>query len=110
MSGDRKPDGDQQTARLLTLTGPGGAGKTRLSLHLAAELGAEFTDGAAFVPLADVTNPVLFPSPLPPRSILVTRAANRLDLIFEHLRDRHLLLVLDNFEQVISAAPLVADS
>src|SRR5215212_5425558 len=57
-SGDLKPDRELQTARLLTLTGPGGAGKTRLSLHLPAELGAEFTDGAAFVPLADVTNPV----------------------------------------------------
>ena len=110
LSGDRKPDGDQQTARLLTLTGPGGAGKTRLSLHLAAELGAEFTDGAAFVSLADVTNPVLVPVAIASAlDIGDTSGESPRDLIFEHLRDRHLLLVLDNFEQVISAAPLVAD-
>jgi predicted ATPase/class 3 adenylate cyclase len=109
-SGDRIPGGDQQTARLLTLTGPGGAGKTRLSLHLAAELGAEFTDGAAFVPLADVTNPVLVPVAIASALDLGdTSGESPRDLVFEHLRDRHLLLVLDNFEQVMSAAPLVAD-
>src|ERR671913_801482 len=109
-SGDRKPDGDQQTARLLTLTGPGGAGKTRLSLHLAAELGAEFTDGAAFVSLADVTNLILVPAAIASALDLGdTSGESPRDLIFEHLRDRHLLLVLDNFEQVISAAALVAE-
>ncbi|MCD6034128.1 MAG: hypothetical protein K0S78_6314, partial [Thermomicrobiales bacterium] len=94
----------------LTLTGPGGAGKTRLSLHLAAELGAEFTDGAAFVPLADVTNPVLVPVAIASALDLGdTSGESPRDLVFAHLRDRHLLLVLDNFEQVTSAAPLVAD-
>ena len=101
---------DHQTARLLTLTGPGGAGKTRLSLHLAADLGAEFTDGAAFVPLADVTNPVLVPVAIASALDLGdTSGESPRDLVFEHLRDRHLLLVLDNFEQVMSAVPLVAD-
>ncbi len=109
-AGDGKPAGDLQTARLLTLTGPGGAGKTRLSLHLAAELGAELTDGAAFVPLADVTNPVLVPVAIASALDLGdTSGESPRDLVFEHLRDRHLLLVLDNFEQVMSAAPLVAD-
>jgi predicted ATPase/class 3 adenylate cyclase/Tfp pilus assembly protein PilF len=109
-SGDGKPGEDQQTARLLTLTGPGGAGKTRLSLHLAAELGAEFTDGAAFVPLADVTNPVLIPVAIASSLDLGdTSGESPRDLVFAHLRDRHLLLVLDNFEQVMGAAPLVAD-
>jgi predicted ATPase/class 3 adenylate cyclase len=109
-AGDVKPAGDHQTARLLTLTGPGGAGKTRLSLHLAAELGAELTDGAAFVPLADVTNPVLVPVAIASALDLGdTSGESPRDLVFEHLRDRHLLLVLDNFEQVMSAAPLVAD-
>jgi predicted ATPase/class 3 adenylate cyclase len=109
-SGNGKPGRDQQTARLLTLTGPGGAGKTRLSLHLAAELGAEFTDGAAFVPLADVTNPVLVPVAIASALDLGdTSGESPRDLVFAHLRDRHLLLVLDNFEQVMSAGPLVAD-
>jgi predicted ATPase/class 3 adenylate cyclase/Tfp pilus assembly protein PilF len=109
-AGDGKQDLDHQSTRLLTLTGPGGAGKTRLSLHLAAELGAEFTDGAAFVPLADVTNPVLVPVAIASALDLGdTSGESPRDLVFEHLRDRHLLLVLDNFEQVMSAAPLVAD-
>ena len=102
--------GEQQTARLLTLTGPGGAGKTRLSLHLAAELGAEFADGAAFVPLADVTNPALVPVAMASALDLGDPSGESpRDLVLAHLRDRHLLLVLDNFEQVMSAAPLVAD-
>jgi predicted ATPase/class 3 adenylate cyclase len=102
--------GDEQTTRLLTLTGPGGAGKTRLSIHLAAELGAEFTDGAAFVPLADVTNPVLVPVAIASALGLGdTTGESPRDLVFTYLRDRHLLLVLDNFEQVMSAAPLVAE-
>ncbi|HEX5992547.1 MAG TPA: tetratricopeptide repeat protein [Thermomicrobiales bacterium] len=110
VSGDDKPGGEQQTARLLTLTGPGGAGKTRLSLHLAAELGAEFADGAAFVPLADVTNPTLVPVAIASALDLGDASGESpRDLVLEHLRDRHLLLVLDNFEQVMSAAPLVAD-
>ncbi len=109
-AGETKPGGDHQAARLLTLTGPGGAGKTRLSLHLAAELGAEFTDGAAFVPLADVTNPVLVPAAIASALDLGdTSGESPRDLIFAHLRDRHLLLVLDNFEQVMSAVPLVAE-
>src|SRR5215216_5068476 len=110
LSGTDKPGMDHQTARLLTLTGPGGAGKTRLSLHLAAELGAEFTDGAAFVPLADVTNPVLVPVAIASALDLGDSSGESpRNLVFEHLRDRDLLMVLDNFEQVMPAVPLVAD-
>jgi predicted ATPase/class 3 adenylate cyclase len=110
LSGADKPLVNEHAARLLTLTGPGGAGKTRLSLHLAAELGAEFTDGAAFVPLADVTNPILVPVAIAAAlDIGDTSGESPRDLVFEHLRDRHLLLVLDNFEQVMPAVPLVAD-
>ena len=101
---------ERQTARLLTLTGPGGAGKTRLSLHLAAELGAEFADGAAFVPLADVTNPDLVPAAIASTlDIADTGGESPREAIFNHLRDRHLLLVLDNLEQVMGAATLVSD-
>ena len=95
--------------RLLTLTGPGGAGKTRLSLHLASHLGVEFPDGAAFVSLAALTDPALVP-------IAITSALELGDVgagpprdLLDYLRDRHLLLVLDNLEQVMGAAALVAD-
>jgi predicted ATPase/class 3 adenylate cyclase len=103
-------DHDRPPARLLTLTGPGGAGKTRLALHLASELGVGFGDGAAFVSLAALTDPDLVPAAIlgaldagEPGSEL-TR-----ELLLEELRDRDLLLVLDNFEQIMDAAPLVAD-
>jgi hypothetical protein len=87
LSGNGVPGGDHHTARLLTLTGPGGAGKTRLSLHLAAELGAEFTDGAAFVPLADVTSPALVPVAIASALDLgETSGESPRDLVFEHLR------------------------
>ncbi|HEX2280315.1 MAG TPA: tetratricopeptide repeat protein [Thermomicrobiales bacterium] len=110
VSQDDEPPGGHQIARLLTLTGPGGAGKTRLSLHLAAELGAEFADGAAFVPLADVTSPGLVPVAIASALDLGDASGESpRDLVLDHLRDRHLLLVLDNFEQVMSAAPQVAD-
>jgi predicted ATPase/class 3 adenylate cyclase len=99
-----------RVTRLLTLTGPGGTGKTRLALHLARELGLELPDGAIFVPLDTVTDPALVPVSI----------ANALDLaespgdaprqvVLEQLRDRQLLLVLDNVEQVMSAAPFVAE-
>ncbi|MDQ3226762.1 MAG: adenylate/guanylate cyclase domain-containing protein, partial [Chloroflexota bacterium] len=96
--------------RLLTLTGPGGAGKTRLSLHLIAELAGEFADGAAFVSLATLTDPALAPVAIMTALDLgePTGDSPRAFLL-EQLRDRHLLLVLDNLEQVMGAAVLVAD-
>jgi predicted ATPase/class 3 adenylate cyclase len=97
------------TTRLLTLTGPGGTGKTRLSLALAGDCADRFPDGAWFVPLAPVTEPELVPSAI--GAALGVLAANRppADRIREYLRDRSALLVLDNFEQVVDGAPVVAD-
>ncbi|HEU0115263.1 MAG TPA: adenylate/guanylate cyclase domain-containing protein, partial [Thermomicrobiales bacterium] len=97
-------------ARLLTLTGPGGAGKTRLALHLALTLGAEFADGSLFVSLADLTDPALAP-------VAIAGALDRLDGVADaagerlrdRLGDRHLFLVLDNFEQVMGATATVAE-
>ena len=98
------------TTRLLTLTGPGGTGKTRLSLQLAANVADEFEDGAWFVALEPVRDPSLVASRIAGALGLV-ETANRSarDLLAEWLAGRHALLVLDNFEQVIEAAPVVAD-
>jgi predicted ATPase len=96
-------------ARLVTLLGPGGTGKTRLSLQVAQELFKQFSHGVFFVPLADDTN----------SDQLISRIAQQLEvreggrLLFENvkdfLREKQVLLVLDNFEQLVSAAPTVAD-
>lgn len=100
----------KEAVRLFTLTGPPGAGKTRLSLALAEHLREEFADGAAFVPLAAINDPSLVLPAIahvlhvPPRE-----GEFRDDALFETLRPRQLLLILDNFEQVISAAPRIND-
>jgi predicted ATPase/class 3 adenylate cyclase len=97
--------------RLLTLTGPGGTGKTRLAVHVAAQAQALFPDGVAFVPLAPVNEPGLV-VPTIAQSLGVREAAGQsvLERMIEHLGDRRLLLVLDNFEQVLAAAPVVVES
>jgi non-specific serine/threonine protein kinase len=95
---------------LLTLTGPGGVGKTRLALAVAHELAGEFAGGAVFVPLARVSDPSLVASAIAVQ--LGVREAGDPALgerLVAFLRDKQLLLLLDNFEQIIDAAPLVAD-
>jgi predicted ATPase/class 3 adenylate cyclase len=95
--------------RLLTLTGPGGTGKTRLSLQLAAEAAASFPDGAFWVPLAPISDPELVPSTIAHSlGVQVSGSELPLDRVTEHLRDKTLLLVLDNFEQILSAAPTIS--
>ncbi len=98
------------TSRLLTLTGPGGTGKTRLSLQIAADEIEAFSDGVFFVPLAAITDPELVPSAIA-EALGLKESGQRspLERLAEHLRDRRLLLVLDNFEQVVPAAPSVND-
>ena len=88
--------------RLLTLTGPGGTGKTRLALALAAELVDQHDGGVFWVPLAAVSDPNLVLSTIAG----VTGAKRELT---EHLGGRRVLLALDNFEQVVAAAPGVAE-
>jgi predicted ATPase len=95
--------------RLVTLLGPGGTGKTRLSLQVAQEVLDQFPQGVFFVPLADDTD----------SNQLVSRVARQLEVreggrpllenIKDYLRDKRILLVLDNFEQLVSAAPIVAE-
>jgi predicted ATPase/Tfp pilus assembly protein PilF len=94
--------------RLVTLVGPGGAGKTRLSVLVAVQLRDEFAAGAFFVPLAPVNNLGLLISTLA-RAIGAREAPGRtlLDSLLDYLSERELLLVLDNFEQLLDATPFV---
>jgi predicted ATPase len=92
--------------RLLTLLGPGGVGKTRLALTAATELSDEFADGVVFVSLAPIRDPHLVISAIA-HALKLHQGA--LANVQHFLRDRHLLLVLDNFEQVASAAPQIVD-
>ena len=97
-----------EQARIVTLTGPGGTGKTRLSLQVAAELTGQFADGVWFVPLAAIRDPHLMTSAVATTLGLQPSADDPDGRLAEYLRTKDLLLVLDNFEQVIDAAPKVA--
>src|SRR5215212_2406650 len=97
-----------EATRLLTLTGPGGIGKTRLALQAAADLLDEFPDGTFFVPLATLSEAELFLSAV--AEMLGVREIGEQPLdesLKDYLHDRRLLLLLDNFEQVLGAAPNV---
>ena len=94
--------------RLVTLTGPGGVGKTRLALWVADELRADFDDGVAFVPLAPIRDSELVASAIAQSLALRETGGRPLREVLEaFLRGRRLLLVLDNFEQIVGAAPSV---
>ena len=95
--------------RLLTLIGPGGTGKTRLALQLAGGASERFTDGAAFVQLAPVRDPELVvPAVAQTLGLRDQPGESALETLSDYLRGKELLLVLDNFEQVLAAAPAVA--
>jgi predicted ATPase/class 3 adenylate cyclase len=96
--------------RLLTLTGPGGIGKTRLGLQVAAELLDEFEDGVFFVALATIADPALVASAIAEPLGVVEAGDQPLEESLKgYLRSKELLLLLDNFEQVLGGAPLVGD-
>jgi predicted ATPase/class 3 adenylate cyclase len=96
--------------RLLTLTGTGGTGKTRLALQVAGEILTEYGDGSFFVDLSSVTDPSLVPSVVA-RALGVPEVAGLpiVKALKDHLRDKELLLVLDNFEQVAEASPVIEE-
>jgi len=98
-----------ERTRLLTLTGPGGTGKTRLSLAIASHSTERFRDGSWFVPLAPITDPDLIASAIAASLGLLAPGQPPEERVRSHLRDRTALLVLDNFEQVVAGAPVVAD-
>ena len=96
--------------RLLTLLGTGGIGKTRLSAQVAAQMRPFFADGICFVSLAAITEPQLVVSTLAETlGVQQVGEAPLFEQIRFFLRNKHLLLILDNFEQVVSAAPLVEE-
>jgi len=92
----------RSSVRLLTLTGPGGTGKTRLGLQVAAELSESFRDGVFFVNLAPITDPALV-VPTIAQTVEVKESAGQplLDMLTTFLREKQVLLLLDNFEQVV---------
>ena len=99
----------QEGVRLVTLTGPGGVGKSRLMVEAARRLGAGFADGVRFVQLAAVPAADLVAPAIAASLGLNTSAGQLITDLESHLRPRQLLLALDNFEQVIGAAPLLAE-
>ncbi|MGH2558339.1 MAG: AAA family ATPase, partial [Thermomicrobiales bacterium] len=101
----------QDDVRLVTLTGPGGTGKTRLSLQVAAELHGQdaFPDGVHIVALASVVDPAVVLPAIAQALGLREGGDLPLDMQLQAaLGDKHLLLILDNFEQLASAAPALA--
>jgi non-specific serine/threonine protein kinase len=95
--------------RLLTLTGPGGSGKTRLSIALAARVAAEFRDGVRFTPLAAVRDPSLVPASIAQSiGLQDARGQSLLEHMTSYLANRKVLLILDNFEHVLPAGEFVA--
>jgi len=91
----------QNGARLLTLTGPGGSGKTRLSIEAAATLVPEFKAGVFWVGLAPLRDPALV-------SETISQTIGAKDGLADHIGEREMLLLIDNLEQVIGAAPDLA--
>jgi non-specific serine/threonine protein kinase len=96
--------------RRVTLTGPGGVGKSRLALRAASVCADEFTDGVGFVPLGAVGDPLLVASEIAAALGLAEAGDSApLDRVISHLAEREMLLLLDCFEQLLAAAGVIAD-
>ena len=100
-----------ESSQLITLTGPGGTGKTRLAIQLAAQVAEKFPDGTFFVSLASIREEDLVPSAIA-EALGIQSAGTRLpplDQLLAFLAGRRILLLLDNFEQILGAAPVVTE-
>lgn len=97
-------------SRLLTITGPGGVGKTSLAVRVAHEAQDSFTDGVFFISLAPIGDPTIV-LPSIAQSLNLPESPRRLwlDSLKDYLQDRQILLLLDNFEQIMTAAPLLSE-
>lgn len=96
--------------RLLTFTGPGGCGKTRVAIAFAADAGNDFPDGVHFVPLAPIRDPSLVPVSIAQSiGLQDSRGVSLQEHVSEYVRDGTVLLVLDNFEQVLPAGEFVSE-
>jgi predicted ATPase/class 3 adenylate cyclase len=100
----------RESSHLVTLTGPGGIGKTRLGLQVAAELTEHFPDGTWFVSLAPISDPdLVIPTISQVLGLSEARDKSPLEQVKHALQEKKVLLLLDNFEQVVSSATSVAD-
>ena len=100
----------QPSSRLLTLIGPPGIGKTRLALQVAAQTLDDFADGVFFVALAPITDATLVLTTIATTlGVLDMGPQTPLERLKVFLRDKQMLLVLDNFEQILAAAPPIAE-
>jgi predicted ATPase len=95
--------------RMITLFGPGGIGKTRLAIESARRIENHFRDGVAFIPLAPVRDPKLVAETICYNLGIKVSAGNTLDSLKIYLQDKHFLLLLDNFEQIVDAASIIDD-